>query len=76
VEEPWVIEPTESLDKKEIDNFIDIVRRVAEEAYNNPETIFKGPQNCAVGEVDMAASEDPVTMALTWRMYRKKGLKF
>jgi len=76
VEEPWVIEPTESLDKKEIDNFIDIVRSVAEEAYDNPEIILKGPQNCAVGEVDMAASEDPETMALTWRMYRKKGLKF
>lgn len=76
IEEPWVIEPTESLDKDEIDNFIDIVRRVSEEAYTNPGGILKGPQNCAVGEIDMAASEDPKTMALTWRMYRKKGLKF
>jgi glycine dehydrogenase subunit 2 len=76
VEEPWVIEPTESLDKDEIDNFIKIVHRVAEEAYENPEAILKGPQNCAVGEIDMAASENPETMALTWRMYRKKGLKF
>jgi hypothetical protein len=38
--------------------------------------ILNGPQNCAVGQIDMAASEDPATMALTWRMYRKKGLKF
>jgi len=76
VEEPWVIEPTESLDKDEIDNFIEIVRRVADEAYENPEVISNGPQNCAVGEIDMAASEAPETMALTWRMYRKKGLKF
>ena len=76
IEEPWVIEPTESLDKDEIDNFIEIVRRVAEEAYEKPEVILKGPRNCAVGEIDMAASEDPETMALTWRMYRKKGLKF
>lgn len=76
VEEPWVIEPTESLDKDEIDNFIEIVRRVSDEAYQNPEVILKGPQNCAVGEIDMAASEDPATMALTWRMYRKKGLTF
>jgi len=76
VEEPWVIEPTESLDKDEIDNFIEIVRRVADEAYENPELILKGPRNCAVGEIDMAASENPATMALTWRMYRKKGLKF
>jgi glycine dehydrogenase subunit 2 len=76
VEEPWVIEPTESLDKDEIDRFVEIVRRVATEAYENPEAILKGPQNCAVGEIDMAASEDPKTMALTWRMYRKKGLNF
>lgn len=76
IEEPWVIEPTECLDKDEIDNFIDIVRQVAEEAYTNPEIILKGPHNCSVGEIDMAASEDPKTMALTWRMYRKKGLKF
>ena len=76
VAEPWVIEPTESQDKDEIDNFIEIVRTVANEAYENPQQILKGPQNCAVGEIDMAASEDPETMALTWRMYRKKGLKF
>ena len=76
IEEPWVIEPTESLDKDEIDNFIEIVSRVSDEAYKNPEAILKGPRNCAVGEIDMAASEDPETMALTWRMYRKKGLKF
>jgi glycine dehydrogenase subunit 2 len=76
IEEPWVVEPTESMDKDEIDNFIDIVRRVSEEAYANPETILKGPQKCSVAEIDMAASEDPKTMALTWRMYRKKGFKF
>lgn len=76
IDEPWVIEPTESLDKDEIDNFIDIVRRVSEEAFTNPDIILKGPHHCAVGEIDMAASEDPKTMALTWRMYRKKGLKF
>jgi glycine dehydrogenase subunit 2 len=76
VEEPWVIEPTESQDKDEIDNFIEIVRAVAKEAYENPQVILKGPQNCAVDEIDMAASEDPESMALTWRMYRKKGLKF
>jgi glycine dehydrogenase subunit 2 len=72
VEEPWVIEPTESLDKDEIDNFIAIVRRVADEAYKNPELILKGPQNCAVGEIDMAASEDPATRSKV-QGFRVKG---
>lgn len=76
IEEPWVIEPTETIDKDEIDNFIDIVRRVSDEAYSNPELILHGPKNCAVEEIDMLASEQPETMALTWRMYRKKGLRF
>ncbi len=76
VEEPWVIEPTESMDKDEIDNFLEIVRQVSQEAYTDPERILQGPERCAVGEIDMAASEDPATMALTWRMYRKKGLRF
>jgi glycine dehydrogenase subunit 2 len=76
IEEPWVVEPTESMDKDEIDRFVQIVRRVSEEAYSDPSTILQGPQRCAVGEIDMAASEDPETMALTWRMYRKKGLRF
>jgi glycine dehydrogenase subunit 2 len=76
IEEPWVVEPTESMDKDEIDRFVEIVRRVSEEAYTDPARVLQGPQRCAVGEVDMAASEDPKTMALTWRMYRKKGLDF
>jgi len=76
IEEPWVIEPTETIDKDEIDRFVDIVRRVSDEAYSNPERILHGPQNCAVEEIDMMASEDPETMALTWRMYKKKGLSF
>jgi glycine dehydrogenase subunit 2 len=76
IEEPWVVEPTESMDKDEMDRFVEIVRRVSEEAYTDPSTILQGPQRCAVGEIDMAASEDPETMALTWRMYRKKGLRF
>jgi glycine dehydrogenase subunit 2 len=76
IEEPWVIEPTETIDKDEMDNFIDIVRQVSEEAYSNPETILHGPQNCSVEEIDMMASEAPETMALTWRMYKKKGLEF
>lgn len=76
IEEPWVIEPTESLDKTELDRFIEVVRQVSEEAYNKPEVVLTAPHNCTIGALDMAASEAPETMALTWRMYRKKGLGF
>jgi glycine dehydrogenase subunit 2 len=76
IDEPWVIEPTESLDKNEIDRFIEVVRQVSDEAYTNPERVKTAPHNCTVGALDTAASENPKTMALTWRMYRKKKLSF
>jgi glycine dehydrogenase subunit 2 len=76
VDEPWVVEPTESLDKDEIDKFVEVVRQVSKEAYGNPDLVRTAPHNCTVGALDFAASEDPKTMALTWRMYRKKGLRF
>jgi glycine dehydrogenase subunit 2 len=76
MDEPWVVEPTESLDKDEIDRFVEAARQVSEEAYADPELVKTAPHNCTVGALNMAASEDPKTMALTWRMYRKKGLSF
>ncbi len=76
IEEPWVIEPTESLDKAEIDKFIEAVHKVSEEAYANPELVLNAPYNTTIGEIDAAKAEDPSTMALTWRMYRRKELNF
>jgi glycine dehydrogenase subunit 2 len=76
IDEPWVVEPTESMDIDEMDKFIQVVKQVAEEAYTNPEIVRTAPHCTTVGHVDMAKTENPETMALTWRMYRKKGLNF
>ncbi len=76
VEQPWVVEPTESMDIDEMDKFIQAVKQVAEEAYSNPESVRSAPHCTTVGHVDAAKTEHPETMALTWRMYKKKGLKF
>jgi glycine dehydrogenase subunit 2 len=76
IEQPWVVEPTESMDIDEMDKFVDVVKQVAEEAYSDPESVKTAPHHAAVGHVDFAKTENPETMALTWRMYKKKGLKF
>jgi glycine dehydrogenase subunit 2 len=76
IEEPWVVEPTETMDIDEMDKFIQVVKQVAEEAYSNPDWVRTAPHCTSVGHVDFAKTENPETMALTWRMYRKKGLKF
>jgi glycine dehydrogenase subunit 2 len=76
IEEPWVVEPTESMDIDEMDKFVRVVKQVAEEAYSNPEVVRTAPHCAAVGHVDFAKTENPETMALTWRMYKKKGLSF
>jgi glycine dehydrogenase subunit 2 len=76
IEQPWVVEPTESMDIDEMDKFVEVVKQVAAEAYSNPEIVKTAPHHATVGHVDFAKTEDPETMALTWRMYKKKGLKF
>jgi len=76
IEEPWVVEPTESMDIDEMDKFIRVVKQVAEEAYSNPDRVRTAPHCTAVGHVDFPKTENPGTMALTWRMYKKKGLSF
>ena len=38
--------------------------------------VFVASTGRGVCFVDFARTENPETMALTWRMYKKKGLKF
>jgi glycine dehydrogenase subunit 2 len=76
IDEPWVVEPTESMDIDEMEKFIQAVKQVAEEACQNPEVVRSAPHNLAVGHIDSAKTENEETMALTWRMYKKKRLKF
>jgi glycine dehydrogenase subunit 2 len=72
VEEALMIEPTESFEKEELDHFIEIMRKISEEAYTNPETVLKAPHNTAVSRLDEVKASHPRTMALSWRMYKKK----
>jgi len=73
VEEALMIEPTESYEKEELDKFIEVMRKVSEEAYTIPNVVLEAPQNTAITRLDEARASHPKTMALSWRMHLKRA---
>ena len=60
-----MIEPTETESKETIDEFISVMRKIAEEARVEPETVKTAPHNTPIGRVDdVLAAKNPV---LTFR---------
>ena len=65
VEEALMIEPTETEPKSAIDEFIEAMRQIAQEAKEDPEQLKKAPQLTPVGRLDEAkAARRPV---LRWQ---------
>ncbi len=56
VQEAIMIEPTETESKEELDNFIEIMKKVAKEVISNPELVNGAPFNTPVGRVDEATA--------------------
>jgi len=74
VEEALMIEPTESVEKEELDRFVGVLKKISEEAYSNPDLVKKAPYNTAVTRLDEVKASHPKTMTLSWRMYRKRNV--
>ncbi len=74
VEEALMIEPTESVEKEELDHFADVLKQVSNEAYTNPDSLLKAPYNTAVTRLDEVKASHPKTMALSWRMHQKRNV--
>ena len=72
VPQPFTIEPTESYSKDEIDEYITGLKRVVEEAYENPEKVKNAPYNSVIHKIDHSTLDDPEKWAITWRSYLKK----
>ena len=73
VKEALMIEPTESYEKEELDRFVEIMRKISDEAYSKPKTVLNAPQNTATPRLDETKASHPRTMTLSWRMHRKKN---
>ncbi|MFC2169015.1 aminomethyl-transferring glycine dehydrogenase subunit GcvPB [Acidobacteriota bacterium] len=75
VPEPFTIEPTESYSKEEIDEYLDGVKKIAEEAYQDPDKVKNAPYRSVVHKIDHSSFDDPEKWAITWRSYLKKHKK-
>ncbi len=73
VPEPFTIEPTESYSKDDLDEYIEALKIISREAYENPEAIKNAPHRSVIHKIeDMSFFEDPEKWAPTWRVYLRK----
>lgn len=63
VHEAIMIEPTESESKEVLDNFVDVMLKIAREIEENPEEVLKSPQTTPIKRVDetLAARQPNLT---------------
>jgi glycine dehydrogenase subunit 2 len=52
VHEALMIEPTETESKQSLDNFVDVLLKIAEEAHTDPQLLLSAPHNTPVGRLD------------------------
>ena len=72
VPEPCTLEPTESYSKSDLDEYIEVLRHVSNEAYSNPEIVKTAPHNSSIHKIDHKPLDDPSQWAVTWRAYKRK----
>jgi len=72
VVEPFTPEPCETYSKADIDYWVAVLKRVCEEAYENPKTLKEAPHNSSIHMVNAAPFDDPKKWAMSWRAYRRK----
>jgi glycine dehydrogenase subunit 2 len=72
VPEPCTLEPTESYSKQELDEYVDILAHVAQEAREDPDLVKSAPHNSTIHTVEHEPFDEPAQWAVTWRAYQKK----
>jgi glycine dehydrogenase subunit 2 len=70
VDEAFMIEPTENESKDELDKYIEVMLKIAQEAKDNPEQIQSAPHNAPVSRIDEVYAVK--NLLLSWRMYKAK----
>ena len=73
IAEPMTLEPCETYTKEDIEEYCEVVRRVAEEAYKDPDMVKNAPYNSVIHKrVHEEELDDPSKWALTWKAYLRK----
>ena len=72
VEEPFTPEPAETYAKADIDEYVEAIRSVVREAYENPELVKGAPYKAALSDkIDPEGLTRWDKFATTWRAYLK-----
>lgn len=72
VPQPFTLEPTESYSKEDLDEYIQALEHISNEAYTNPEMVRTAPHASTVHRNDESSLDDPRQWCITWRAYLKK----
>ncbi|OYD23286.1 aminomethyl-transferring glycine dehydrogenase subunit GcvPB [Oceanimonas baumannii] len=72
VPQPATLEPTEAYSMKDIDEYVDTLAHVVDEAYRQPELVASAPHNCPIHQINDECLDDPERWAVTWRGYQRK----
>lgn len=72
VPEPLTLEPTESPSREDLDEYVETLHHIFDEAYNNPEIIHSAPHNSTTHAADESSLDEPAEWCPTWRVYLKK----
>ena len=65
-----MVEPTENESKETLDGFIAVMRKIAEEAKNDPDLVKTAPHTTPIGRVDdVLAAKHPI---VTFRQMRNE----
>jgi glycine dehydrogenase subunit 2 len=72
VPEPFTLEPTDSYSKEDIDEFVAILAKIAQECYEEPEIIRIAPHNAPCRGIKNYYEGDPEKVVCSWRQYKKR----
>jgi len=73
VPEPFTPEPAETYSKEDIDEYVAVLRTIAEEARINPDLVNNAPHRVAIAKItDTSPMTDVDKFAVTWRAFKRK----
>lgn len=72
VPQPFTLEPTESYSMVELDEYVDALAAVAEQARTDKARLVNAPYNAPVHHTHHDDLDDPDRWAITWRAYQRK----
>lgn len=72
IPEPATLEPTETPSKDDMDEYVNTLHYIFDEAYEDPTISKTAPHRSTIHQVDEASLDDPDRWAPSWRVYLEK----